>query len=251
MFLPHHNGEVPEKSTFESFTGFHPSETREVERMAHANVTTPRPRFAKDPKQACFGPLWEVRGVVKAALARLSTEPASPIDNGVGTGAGVTLDTSARSMRWPRHLRVFAQHAFALAAEMAVAGRAWSTVKKGAELDLEELDAPHSLSAQELENGLWDVGDSIIQLLLAMARSGSEHARECYVTSAHFCLCPGNAGSHLWLSFFPFFFFPLRLAGQTAESTVQYKAERLAWITTQREEAANQTPSVSLYSYFS
>ncbi|PWN52844.1 hypothetical protein IE53DRAFT_246348 [Violaceomyces palustris] len=147
---------------------------------------SPRPRFSRHPMMASLAPLWEVGAVVKRLLAkwhaRGRTESSNEVKSGeVGTATGQVMDDLMRSYRWPRHLRIFAQHAYAMAAEVHVASEAW--VRLDRERDPTWIIPPSfrsmpALDSPELEAGLWDIGDSITELLFAMSQTGSTHARD-------------------------------------------------------------------------
>ncbi len=138
-------------------------------------------RFVKDPKLACCSPLWEVEELINVLLTMMHpTAPhTSPV--GAGTGAGVTIDRRVRAARAPRSLRVLAQHAFAMAAEVQVVGASWDAL--GASPDpawrspCSSAEIPEYNSA-EFISGLWRIGTTLITFLRALADTGSAHAKQ-------------------------------------------------------------------------
>ena len=140
-----------------------------------------RLHFTKDPKLACCSPLWEVEELANVIITMLhpSAPPSSPKES--GTAAGVTMDRSVRAARLPRHFRMLAQHAFAMAAEVQAVGASWS------ELGGSPDPAWHSPSSvadipefnsEEFIDGLWRIGTTLITLLKALAETGSAHAKQ-------------------------------------------------------------------------
>ncbi|ETS62717.1 hypothetical protein PaG_02455 [Moesziomyces aphidis] len=156
----------------------------------------PRPQFTRHPMKASMAVLWETGGVAKrlldlhrardAALEPVEGPSASALRAGEGekekTGneVGKTMDASLRAVRWPRHLRLFAQHAYAMAAEAHVAGASWLDTY-GDENPSWKTPATFELlpefNNEHIESGLWDTGDAFLELLEAMAKMGSTHAR--------------------------------------------------------------------------
>ncbi|SJX61576.1 uncharacterized protein SRS1_12563 [Sporisorium reilianum f. sp. reilianum] len=153
----------------------------------------PRPQFSRHPMKASMAVLWETGAVAKRLLSlhRARDAALEPIEGGAaeawksgegektGNEVGKTMDASLRAVRWPRHLRLFAQHAYAMAAEAHVAGASWWDTygdspgwKNPASFDL----LPE-FSNEHIESGLWDTGDAFLELLEAMAKMGSTHAR--------------------------------------------------------------------------
>ncbi len=153
----------------------------------------PRPQFSCHPMKASMAVLYDVGALAKRLLTlhRARDAALEPVegrakDAWIGEGekkgneVGRTMDASLRSVRWPRHMRLFAQHAYAMAAEAHVAGSSWIHTygdenpgwKNPASFDvLPEFDSEH------IETGLWDTGDAFLELLEAMAKMGSTHAR--------------------------------------------------------------------------
>ncbi|KAK0525356.1 hypothetical protein OC842_005527 [Tilletia horrida] len=139
-------------------------------------------RFTRDPQRACFAPLFDIGRFVQAALVRLPrdrTLPSLP-----GSEAGAVLPTVVRMLRWPRHLRLFAQHAFTLAAEVAVAGMAWDRLTGSGEDDdpgwvsSPSMEGIPRSNSPQLVTSVWNIGCAIVDLMFAMAHAGSKHAGE-------------------------------------------------------------------------
>ncbi len=94
-----------------------------------------RPQFTRHPMKASMAVLWETGALAKRLLSlhRARDAALEPIEGGAneawksgegektGNEVGKTMDASLRAVRWPRHLRLFAQHAYAMAAENHVA----------------------------------------------------------------------------------------------------------------------------------
>lgn len=155
----------------------------------------PRPQFSRNPMKASMAVLWETGALAKRLLSlhRARDAALEPIEGGdneawkngegerTGNEVGKTMDASLRAVRWPRHLRLFAQHAYAMAAEAHVAGASWldshadtnTGWKNPASFDL----LPELFDTKNIESGLWDTGDAFLELLEAMAKMGSTHAR--------------------------------------------------------------------------
>ncbi|SPO22954.1 uncharacterized protein UTRI_01632 [Ustilago trichophora] len=154
----------------------------------------PRPQFSRHPMKASMAVLWETGALAKrllslhrardAALEPIEGKAAETYKSGdgekKGNEVGKTMDASLRAVRLPRHLRVLAQHAYAMAAEAHVAGASWLDTygdenpgwKNPASFDLlPEFNNEH------IESGLWDTGDAFLELIEAMAKMGSTHAR--------------------------------------------------------------------------
>ncbi|GAC96499.1 potential fungal zinc cluster transcription factor [Pseudozyma hubeiensis SY62] len=163
----------------------------------------PRPQFSRHPMKASMAVLWETGALAKRLLSlhRARDAALEPIEGGAaetwkggdaektGNEVGKTMDASLRAVRWPRHLRLFAQHAYAMAAEAHVAGTSWIDTygdenpgwKNPASFDLlPEFNNEH------IESGLWDTGDAFLELLEAMAKMGSTHARSTEETTLRY-----------------------------------------------------------------
>lgn len=193
-------GEGEERSNFEMIAGNSIAPESESEddsvtgRDFQGRKLLPRPQFSRHPMKASMAVLWETGAVAKRLLTlhRARDAALEPIEGkandawksgeGEKTGneVGKTMDASLRAVRWPRHLRLFAQHAYAMAAEAHVAGASWLDTygdenpgwKNPASFDLlPEFNNEH------IESGLWDTGDAFLELLEAMAKMGSTHAR--------------------------------------------------------------------------
>lgn len=187
-----------------------------------------RLRFRKDPKVACCTPLWEVEELADVINSFLFVA-APPKPKQVGTAAGVTIDRSVRAVRWPRHMRAFAQHAFAMAAEVQALGDSWSRlggpIDPAWNKDDEPAAAPAAIAAadtsdnadmpsmqhpgspripefnsSEFIEGLWRIGSKLITLLRSLGGTGSTHA------------------------------------AQTAAKLEEYREQRRAWMMSQQSE---------------
>lgn len=154
----------------------------------------PRPQFTRHPMRACLDALYEIHSLVQRILFlhRARAVALDPMDtlarqtrtrseseaggdlaisaDKVGTAAGVTMDALLRSVRFPRHLRLLAQHAFAMAAEVHVSGDAWQTTME------DGWQSTPSTKRKETAQELWGIGDTITELLDVMADTGSTHA---------------------------------------------------------------------------
>ncbi|UTT94405.1 hypothetical protein NDA17_005052 [Ustilago hordei] len=194
-------GESEQRSNFEMIAGNNWAPESESEddsaigRDFHGRKLLSRPQFSRHPMKASMAVLWETGAVAKRLLElhRARDAALKPIEGNAnnewksgqgekrGNEVGKTMDASLRAVRWPRHLRLFAQHAYAMAAEAHVAGASWLDAygenenpgwKNPASFDLlPEFNNEH------IESGLWDTGDAFLELLEAMAKMGSTHAR--------------------------------------------------------------------------
>ncbi|EPQ31800.1 uncharacterized protein PFL1_01132 [Pseudozyma flocculosa PF-1] len=157
----------------------------------------PKPTCTRSPVRACFASILEMGMVARRSLemhrareaalapledrtvaAALSCAPGA--GDKVGTGAGRTMDGILRSVRWPRHWRTIAQHAFAMAAETHVAGSSWGSTFAQNNPDWVEPPSfgflPASEDKETLEAAMWSAGHTIVELLEAMGTTGSQHA---------------------------------------------------------------------------
>ncbi|KAK0554478.1 hypothetical protein OC845_000739 [Tilletia horrida] len=146
-------------------------------------------RFTRDPQRACFAPLFDIGRVIQAALLLISRDRTMP--SAPGSEAGAVLPTAVRMLRWPRHLLLFAQHAFTLAAEVAVAGMAWDKLTGFGEDDPSWVSSPSMegiprSNSPQLVTSVWNIGCAIVDLMFAMAHAGSKHAREMAVKAEKF-----------------------------------------------------------------
>lgn len=193
-------GEDEKRSNFEMIAGGTVAPESESEddsaagRDFQGRKLLPRPQFTRHPMKASMAVLWETGAVAKRLLSlhRARDAALEPVEGSsedawkggdgekTGNEVGKTMDASLRAVRWPRHLRLFAQHAYAMAAEAHVAGASWLDTygdenpgwKNPASFDLlPEFNNEH------IESGLWDTGDAFLELLEAMAKMGSTHAR--------------------------------------------------------------------------
>lgn len=172
----------------------------------------PRPHFIRQPMPASVAVLCETRAVAKKLLAlhRARAAALRPVEaedadrevategEKTGNAVGKTMDASLRAVRWPRHLRMFAQHSYAMAAEAHAAGSSWS-ITSGGNASVNSADPD---SRQEGSQDLWEVGDTFFELLEEMSKMGSTHARH------------------------------------TAETTLRYRQERWAWSQQYRTQPA-------------
>lgn len=166
-----------------------PSATRDFQ----GRPLLPRPHFIRQPMPASVAVLWETGAVAKKLLAlhRARAAALKPVENAdvnvesvmggekTGNAVGKTMDASLRAVRWPRHLRMFAQHAYAMAAEAHAAGSSWSTTY-GNTLSVSPTShdgVAQPVLTEEASQSLWDVGDTFLELLEEMAKMGSAHAR--------------------------------------------------------------------------
>ncbi|SNX83418.1 uncharacterized protein MEPE_02125 [Melanopsichium pennsylvanicum] len=154
-----------------------------------------RPQFSRHPMKASMAVLWETGAVAKrllslhhardAALEPIEGKAAAAWKSGeveqTGNEVGKTMDASLRAVRLPRHLRVLAQHAYAMAAEAHVAGSSWLDTYGDAEnsgwKNPASFDLLPEFNNEHIESGLWDTGDAFLELIEAMAKMGSTHAR--------------------------------------------------------------------------
>ncbi|PWZ00809.1 hypothetical protein BCV70DRAFT_175284 [Testicularia cyperi] len=159
----------------------------------------PRPHFSRHPMKASMAMLYETGALAKRLLAlhrardaalepvegrRISdarmTTDVDKAEQEAGNSVGKTMDASLRAVRWPRHLRMFAQHAYAMAAESHAAGSSWSSTWKD---ESPKWKSPASFNLlppfndENIESGLWDIGDTFLELLEEMAKMGSTHAK--------------------------------------------------------------------------
>ncbi|CAD6921558.1 unnamed protein product [Tilletia controversa] len=153
--------------------------------MAKGNGNpTPGLHFTRDPQRACFAPLFDIGRLVSAALVLLPRDRTLPVLP--GSEAGAILPTAVRMLRWPRHLLLFAKHAFTLAAEVAVAGLAWDRLTSFGDDDPNWVSSPSMedvprQNSPVLVTKVWNIGCEIIDLMFAMAHAGSTHSSEMAV----------------------------------------------------------------------
>ncbi|KDN53161.1 hypothetical protein K437DRAFT_117734 [Tilletiaria anomala UBC 951] len=167
-------------SSFNKLSGATHLGTLPKRRQSDSPNPTARLRFSNDPKVACCSLLWEVEEVANVIIAMLHSS-VPPNAKEVGTAAGVTIDASVRAVRWPRHLRIFGQHAFAMAAEVHALGSSWSELVSSPD----PLRRSPSSSADitefnfnEFIAGFWRIGSTLITLLRALEKTGSAHAAQ-------------------------------------------------------------------------
>lgn len=86
-----------------------------------------RPSFSKNPRIEALQSVIEIGWLVTAGYEKLEAahQEEEPLEGEVGTAAGLSISSDCRALRWPRHLRLFSQHAFAMSSEVRVAGWSW------------------------------------------------------------------------------------------------------------------------------
>lgn len=189
-----------QRSNFEMIAGGYVAPESESEedsvagRDFQGRKLLPRPQFSRHPMKASMAVLWETGAVAKRLLSlhRARDAALEPIEGSsseawkggeaekTGNEVGKTMDASLRAVRWPRHLRLFAQHAYAMAAEAHVAGASWLDTygdENPAWKNPASFDLLPEFNNEHIESGLWDTGDAFLELLEAMAKMGSTHAR--------------------------------------------------------------------------
>lgn len=88
-------------------------------------VAPARLHFNKNPRVEGIVPLFEIGSLVTAGYEKLESTHVIPVEGEVGTAVGIPLSSEVRALRWPRHLRFFSSHAFAMSSEAQIAGFSW------------------------------------------------------------------------------------------------------------------------------